>query len=246
MIGITSVAPGVRSTLSQQARLAALGRLRDGQVHHVQSHESVLGVIERLWDGPYDREHEVGPRRHRGPVGLNDCVELDTPVAVVACPPDDYSPSARPTPRRRILGSTMKDAVARCAPRPPRLGPIFSVPTTESRARMTTVWPGGCSIHSTRASSLSKSSGYAYESPAVTTWSKIGQISGQSASDAGSMVSPTRTWCRMTRAGTARRGGEHVRGGIVPAGWRTLLNGFSSRGRAWRWSTLGLPVVAGW
>lgn len=65
------------------------------------------------------------------------------------------SPSARPTPLTRQSGSTMKLAVAMCAPRPGLLGPIFAEPRTLGPSTATTVRPGASSIHHGLASSSS-------------------------------------------------------------------------------------------
>src|SRR5215213_4402489 len=58
-----------------------------------------------------------------------------------------YSPSARPTPRPRVLLATMKLAVETCEPRPGRLGPIFAVPSIQEPSQATTVRPGGAPTH---------------------------------------------------------------------------------------------------
>src|SRR3954451_15005040 len=75
----------------------------EGQIHHVQADAAVAGGAEGTGDGADDLEAQVLPEVHRSRVGLDDGVELDAVVALLAVPVDDVrrEGAADATPARR-------------------------------------------------------------------------------------------------------------------------------------------------
>ena len=121
--------------------------------HDVQADQAVFGVVEGRGDGADDLEPERLPQVHRRGVGRHDRVELDAGEARLAAPVQDVLPErAAGAP---ALAGRIDEERRRCRVRPAagQLAPIFAEPTMTPSLTVTTVWPGGCSIHQGRASS---------------------------------------------------------------------------------------------
>lgn len=80
---------------------------------------------------------------------------------MAARPRDDVVAEGLADSTALVVGSTMKLAVATCAPGPGRLGPILADPSTTLPSVATTVWPGGGSIHQPAPDFSVRPSGYA-------------------------------------------------------------------------------------
>ena len=132
---------------------------------------------------PMNLEAERLPQMHRAMVRLDDRVELDTPKPCRRSPVHHVLAERSADAAACAAGSTMKLAVAMCAPRPGRFGPILAEPRIRpASSTATTTWPGGGSIQRSCAEASSRSSGKAYVSPASTiALEESMKIDGQSA-----------------------------------------------------------------
>ena len=86
------------------------------QEHHVQPHQAVLGVVERLRDGGEHLEAQRTPQPTATSFVSTTALNWMLRYPVARAQSTTCSPRARPTPRPECRGSTMKLAVATCAP----------------------------------------------------------------------------------------------------------------------------------
>ena len=131
---------------------------QDRSPHHVQPDEAVRGRAERPRHGPDDPEPQRLPQA-TATVGLDDGVELDAAVALLAVPVDDVRPQpaadAPATGRRRDHERGGADVVAPTRPVRPHLGRAEQLAVLLEDDRQ----PGGPLSHRSRAASDVRSSG---------------------------------------------------------------------------------------